>query len=223
MEKEKEIEKKPYVYATPEPSLVQEPVASYGALDLDVYKRYTYADYLTWMDDKRRELIDGFFHLMSAPKRRHAFTSLNLGMLIGDFIKKNKGKCRIYLAPFDVRLPLYESIDNDKVYDVFQPDISVICDLSKLDENGCIGAPDLVVEITSPSTKVYDWNRKFVRYEKAGVREYWIVDPQAKTTNVFILQPDGAYDEGTEYDSNQKAPVFIFEGLEIDLSEIFED
>ena len=221
---EKETEKtKTYEYADKEPIVVQEPVAMYGALHLDVTKRYTYADYLTWMDDLRRELIDGFFHLMSAPKSRHALTSSKLHLQIGNYVQKNKGKCRVFYAPFDVRLPLYGSTDDDKVYDVVQPDICVICDLSKVDENGCIGAPDLIVEILSPSSFKYDWNRKFNRYEKAGVREYWIIDPKAKTTHVFILQPNGEYDMGTAYECNQKAPVFIFEGLEIDLSEIFED
>ena len=192
MEKEKEIDrKKPYEYATTEPIVVQDPTATYGAFNLDAYKRYTYADYLTWIDDKRRELIDGFFHLMSAPKRRHAFTLSELSYQLTAIIKKNQGKCRIYLAPFDVRLPLYGSTDDDQVYDVVQPDICVICDLSKLDERGCIGAPDLIVEILSPTSFKYDWNRKFNRYEKAGVREYWIIDPKAKTTHVFILQSDG--------------------------------
>jgi Uma2 family endonuclease len=99
----------------------------------------------------------------------------------------------------------------------------VVCDLSKLDDRGCLGAPDLIIEILSPSTLKRDWNYKFNLYEKAGVREYWIVDPKAKMATVFLLQPDGDYDMGTIYESNQKVPVAIFEGLEIDLSEVFED
>jgi Uma2 family endonuclease len=106
---------------------------------------------------------------------------------------------------------------------VVQPDICVICDLSKLDDKGCIGAPDLIVEVLSPSTLKYDWNYKFNLYEAAGVTEYWIVDPKTKTANVFLLQPDGKYDLGTVYDCGQKAPVHIFEGLEIDLNELFEE
>ena len=104
-----------------------------------------------------------------------------------------------------------------------QPDICVICDLSKLDDRGCIGAPDLIVEVLSPSTTKYDWYYKFGLYEKAGVREYWIVNPKSKIVNVFILQPDGQYDIGTEYDCGQKAPVHIFEGLAIDLNDLFEE
>ena len=219
MEKEKST---PYKTTPPEPDVVNEPVAMYG-LQLDAYKRYTYADYLTWLDDKRREIIDGFYHLMSAPLRRHAHVISTLNTRIFNFIEQNQGKCRTYVAPFDVRLPLHGSTDDDKVYDVLQPDICVICDLSKLDERGCIGAPDLVVEVLSPSSMKYDWNRKFNRYEAAGVREYWIVDPETKRATVFILQSNGEYDMGVTYKNDQKIPVFIFEGLEIDLSTLFED
>jgi Uma2 family endonuclease len=104
-----------------------------------------------------------------------------------------------------------------------QPDICVVCDLTKLDGKGCIGAPDLIVEILSPSSLQKDCNKKFNLYEKAGVREYWIVDPIAKLIHVFLLQPNGKYDDGTIYECGQKAPVHIFEGLEIDLDELFDD
>ena len=221
-----EIEKektKPYESSAVEQNIVEEPFVMYGTLNLDMSKRYTYADYLTWLDDKRRELIDGFIHLMSAPMRRHAHVSAKISIRIGTFIEKRKGKCRIYYAPFDVRLPLNGSKDDEKIYDVVQPDICVICDLTKLDERGCVGAPDLIVEVLSPSTMKYDWNYKFNLYEKAGVREYWIVDPKAKTAIVFLLQADGQYDMGTVYEGDQKAPVTIFDGLEIELNDIFED
>ena len=213
---------KSYEPPSTKPTIVEEPFVMYGTLDLDESKRYTYADYLTWLDDKRRELINGFIHLMSAPNELHARISSNWGFGARIFIQKKKGKCRVYHAPFDVRLPLKNETADDKIYDVVQPDICVICDLSKLDEKGCIGAPDLIVEVLSPSTLKYDWNYKFNLYEAAGVREYWIVDPKAKAVNVFLLQPDGKYDLGTVYEYNQKAPVHIFKGLEIDLNELFE-
>ena len=214
---------KSYEMTSTKAFVVKEPPAMYGTLDLDPSKRYTYADYLTWLDDKRRELINGFIHLMSAPIRRHARITSKIYSRFSNFIENNKGKCHVYFAPFDVRLPLHGSNDDDKVYNVVQPDICVICDLSKLDDKGCIGAPDLIVEVTSPSTLRRDWNYKLTLYETAGVREYWIVNPKTKLINAFILQSDGNYDDGTEYESNQKAPVFIFKGLEIDLNEIFED
>ena len=213
---------KPYDATPPQTNIVEEPFVMYGTLNLDESKRYTYADYLTWLDDKRRELINGFIHLMSAPNEIHARISYNWSLLTGIFVRKRKGKCRIYHAPFDVRLPLDNETADDKIYDVVQPDLCVICDLTKLDDKGCIGAPDLVVEVLSPSTLKYDWNYKFNLYEAAGVREYWIVDPKAKLVNVFLLQPDGKYDLGTVYECNQKAPVHIFEGLEIELNELFE-
>jgi len=214
---------KPYELSAEKPSaVVNEPFVMYGTLNLDESKRYTYADYLTWLDDKRRELINGFIHLMSAPMRRHGRISVKLSSWINTFIENKKVKCHVYHAPFDVRLPKNNETADNKIFDVVQPDICVICDLSKLDEKGCIGAPDLVVEVLSPSTLKYDWNYKFNLYEAAGVREYWIVDPNAKVVNVFLLQSDGKYDLGTIYACNQKAPVHIFDGLEIDLNELFE-
>jgi len=213
---------KPYKLPSTEPSIIEEPFVMYGTLDLDMSKRYTYADYLTWLDDKRRELIDGFIHLMSAPMRNHARISGKLYSRFDIFIDKQKGGCHVYHAPFDVRFPTNKEEGNNKIYNVVQPDICIICDLSKLDDKGCIGAPDLIVEVLSPSTLKYDWNYKFNLYEAAGVREYWIVDPKGKVVNVFLLQPDGKYDLGTVYECNQKAPVHIFEGLEIDLNELFE-
>ena len=219
--------KKMKMYEYPEaedtkPNIVEEPFVMYGTLDLDESKRYTYADYLTWLDDRRMELFNGFIHLMSAPMRLHAQISQKLNRAIDRFIEKKKGKCHIYYAPFDVRLPKRNETEDDKIYNVVQPDICVVCDLSKLDDKGCIGAPDLIVEVLSPSTVKTDWVYKFNLYETTGVREYWIVDPKAKTINIFLLQPDGKYDLGTVYECNQKAPVHIFEGLEIDLNELFE-
>ena len=207
------------------PKVVEEPFMPLPALDLDLTKRYTYADYLTWFDDVPRELINGFIYVMSAPIRVHAQISAVLFAYLMTFVlkKKKRHKCYIYHAPFDVRLPIEGSIEDDQIYNVIQPDICVVCDVTKLDKRGCIGAPDLIVEVISPSSTKKDWNFKFNLYEKAGVREYWIVSPKAKTVNVFLLQPDGKYDWGTEYDCDQKAPVHIFEGLEIDLNELFEE
>ena len=189
---------------------------------LDLNKRYSYADYLNWADNKRREIINGFVHLMAGPSEFHARLTSTLNILMGMMVRSRKGKCRIYHAPFDVRLPLNGSNEEGEIFDVVQPDLCVVCDLSKIDKNGIIGAPDLIVEVLSLSTQKYDWNYKFNLYEKAGVREYWIVDPKAKIVNVFLLQSDGTYDKGAFYECNQKVPVFIFEGLEIDLSELFE-
>jgi len=190
-------------------------------LTLDLNRRYTYADYLTWFDDVRRELIDGFINLMTAPRSKHAEVSYNISWYLGAVLKKNKGQCKIYAAPFDVRLPKNGETENDKIYTVVQPDICVICDLSKIDEAGCCGAPDMIVEILSPSTLKRDMNDKFLLYEKAGVKEYWVVHPNDKTIHAFKLQDNGKYDNGTLYERKGKVPVAVFDGYLIDLDDIF--
>jgi Uma2 family endonuclease len=202
------------------PLEVQEPPIGYTA------KRYSYADYLTWTDDKMREIIDGVVYLFAAPVREHAEAIAPLFARAWWYIRKRKGKCKIYTAPFDVRLPTNGETDNDKIFNVVQPDICVICDRSKLDKDGCIGAPDLIVEVISPSTGKRDLNQKFNLYEKAGVKEYWVVYPKIKAVCVYILQEDGKYDEGTTYDfirGKSKVPVKTLAGLVIDLEELFEE
>jgi Uma2 family endonuclease len=221
--KEPKPKKLNYKFKEEKPTIVEEPFIKYPALHLDETKRYTYADYLLWIDEKRRELFDGFIHLMSAPSTLHARITYLIGLFMGVFVRTNNGKCQIFHAPFDVRLPRNNETADDKIFDVVQPDICVICDLTKIDARGCIGAPDLIVEVLSPSTSKKDWTKKFNLYETHGVREYWIVDPNARAVHIFLLQPDGKYDEGTIYECDQIAPVHIFEGLEIDLKELFRD
>ncbi|MDR1897964.1 MAG: Uma2 family endonuclease [Prevotellaceae bacterium] len=189
---------------------------------LDSNRRYTYADYLTWLDDQRRELIDGFVRMMSpAPGRIHQEIIYNFTQILGKNIDKYKGGCKVYVPPFDVRLPKNGETANDKIYTVVQPDLCVGCDLSKLDDNGCLGAPDLVIEIQSPSTAQYDLTRKFDLYEASGVREYWVVYPSG-SVKAFILQLDGKYSNGILYNKGQKMPVHIFNGLGINVDEIFK-
>jgi Uma2 family endonuclease len=191
-------------------------------LSLDLNKRYTYADYLTWLDDKRRELVDGFINMMSAPTSQHQEVHANLIGEFRSFIKKNRGKCKVFSAPFDVRLPKNGEKEDGLIYTVVQPDICIVCDLSKIDQRGCLGAPDFIAEIQSPATAKYDLNEKFRLYETAGVREYWVVFPYDKNESIlqFILQSDGKYDKGTLYETG-KIPVNIFDGIEIDLNDIF--
>jgi len=203
-----------------EPLVAIEPPIAYAPC------RYSYADYLTWTDDKMREIIDGVVYLFAAPLREHATAIISFLHRALPFVKRRKGKCKIYTAPFDVRLPIDDETANDKIYNVVQPDICVICDPAKLDKNGCIGAPDLVVEVISPSTNKRDLNEKFNLYEKAGVKEYWVVFPKDKAVTVFLLQPDGKYDDGITYEIDRgttKVPVQTLEGLVIDLEELFED
>ena len=188
---------------------------------LDMKKRYSYADYLTWADDKMRELIDGFIKIMSpAPSTIHQRTSVKLITRLSITIEKNKGKCEVFVAPFDVRLPQNGEKTDEQIYNVVQPDICVVCDPSKIDERGCVGAPDLIIEIQSFSTAKYDLTQKFNLYESSGVREYWVVYPYEKGIEVFLLQPNGKYNEGTKYDKG-KIPIHIFDGSEIDFKDIF--
>ena len=213
---------KPYLPKEPLGSyVVKEPPAEYELLNPN---RYTYADYLSWIDEQRREIINGVvYKLMSAPSQFHAAISSNLLAIFKWFVEKRKGECRVYHAPFDVRLPKNGETANERIDTVVQPDICVICDKSKLDEAGCIGAPDLIVEVQSPSTAKRDLREKFDLYEQSGVKEYWVVYPAVLGLTVYILQENGKYDEGTTYEYSGKVPVGIFDGLEIDLKELFEN
>jgi len=217
------MEKKVKPYKTEESQevyVVKEPPIEYG---ISGPHHYTYADYLSWIGEQRRELINGVAYLFSAPTRFHAQISSKLLAWFYRFIENRKRKCQIYHAPFDVRLPKKGETANEKIDTVVQPDICVVCDPNKLDDAGCIGAPDLIVEVQSPSTAQRDLREKFDLYEQSGVREYWIVYPGDKGLTVYLLQEDGKYDKGTTYVFSGKVPVGIFDGLEIDLKELFEN
>ena len=189
--------------------------------ELDLNKRYTYADYLTWMDEVRRELFEGFVKLLPAPRPAHAEISYNITGNLWSLLKKHKGKCKVFYAPFDVRLPKNGETANEKIYTVVQPDICVICDLSKIDKRGCCGAPDMIIEILSPSTGRRDLSDKFSLYQESGVKEYWIVYPDSQAITVFLLQDDGKYDAGSVYEFEGQVPVHIFDDSPIDLDDIF--
>lgn len=190
---------------------------------LDQNKRYTYADYLTWLDDKRRELLDGFIRLMSpAPTTAHAQVSRKIFVSFVNYIENNNGHCQAFTAPFDVRFPKKpDEVADNKIYTVVQPDICVVCDESKIDERGCLGAPDMVVEILSMSSQKYDLNDKFNLYEATGVKEYWVVSPMDKAVNVFILQDDGKFDRGTVYEKEMEISVKTLSGLSFNTAKIF--
>ena len=181
---------------------------------VDYNKRYTYSDYVKWDDDKRWELIDGVPYLMSAPSRQHQKLLGNLYIQFRPFLKGKK--CKVYFAPFDVRLNA-DTFDNT----VVQPDLIVICNHEILNNAGCAGSPDLVVEILSPSTSRYDRTLKFDIYLKAGIREYWIIDPEAKTLAVNQLS-NGSYITHL-YTNEDTVPAHVLEGLSINLAEVFEE
>src|SRR5271154_5459177 len=153
--------------------------------DLDLSKTYTYADYLKWTFDERLELIKGkIFKMSPAPGSVHQRLSFRLTLWMGTYLKGKS--CELFAAPFDVRLPRVSQEDG-KVITVVQPDICVICDRSKIDDKGCLGAPDIVVEILSPGNNKKELQNKYEVYEEAGVLEYWIIHPLEKTFFKYIL------------------------------------
>ena len=176
-------------------------------------KCYTYADYCNWDDGGRWELIDGVAYAMApAPSLQHQGVLVELLYKLRSFLE---GKpCRVFVAPFDVRL----NADTDDDI-VVQPDIAIVCDSSKLDEKGCVGAPDMVIEVISPSSLRHDKLVKFQLYQKYGVREYWVVDPDNKMVTVHILD-NGKYDI-TVYGDENTVPARVLEGCKVNLREVF--
>ena len=194
-------------------SLVKEPDLSYG--------KYTYADYLTWEMEEMVELIKGkvFKKAAAAPRRIHQWLTGNLHTELNLFLK---GKiCQAYIAPFDVRLPVNSKKD-DKIYTVVQPDICVVCDMEKLDERGCIGAPDLIVEVLSPGNKQTALQHKYEVYEVSGVKEYWLVDPEGQTLLIYNLV-HGKYHASRLMTSGDIAKSSVIEGFELDLGVFFAE
>ena len=187
--------------------------------DLDLDKVYTYADYFKWQFEERVELIKGkIFKMSPAPNRRHQSISSFIHVKIYNFLSGKK--CEVYSAPFDVRIPRKSKEDKD-IVTVLQPDICVVCDRSKLDDRGCIGAPDIVVEILSPSNNKKDLKNKYEVYEESGVKEYWVVSPQDRTFLVYTLvadkyQPSRLMVEGDVFKS------LVLESFSLDINELFE-
>ena len=155
-------------------------ITSLNQLDL-VNGIYSYADYLVWKIKERVELLKGKILEMSAPSPIHQEISGNLQGALFVFLKNSK--CKLYTAPFDVRFP---QKGESQVYTVVQPDLCVVCDLEKIDSKGCVGAPDLVVEILSPGNSKKEMKSKFALYQEEGVREYWIVDPERELVFVYV-------------------------------------
>ncbi len=182
-------------------------------------RSFTYADYCSWPDEERWELIDGIAYDMTpAPSRLHAVLLRELTYIFRRFLE---GKpCEVFSAPFDVRLPK-ENEPDDEVKTVVQPDILVVCDGTKLDDKGCRGAPDLVIEILSPSTASKDCIKKRALYEKHGVREFWLVDPSNRVVTVYSLGADGLFGKPAIHAAEDTVQVALFTDLKIDLAGVF--
>ena len=184
-------------------------------------EKYDYADYQEWPDHERWELIDGIAYDMSpAPSRKHQKILGELHRQISTFLLDKT--CDVYMAPFDVRFPEPDEKE-EQIKTVLQPDISVICDPAKLDEKGCLGSPDLIIEIVSPATVQKDMREKLFIYEKFGVKEYWIIHPVDEILMVFKLLPGNKYGRPDIFSSLEQVKVGILPDLTIHLATVFKD
>uniref|UniRef100_A0A7C5V2Q0 Uma2 family endonuclease n=1 Tax=Caldicellulosiruptor owensensis TaxID=55205 RepID=A0A7C5V2Q0_9FIRM len=191
-------------------------------MEARIPKIYTYADYLQLPQDARVELIDGIIYDMSpAPSRVHQKIVSELTITIGSYLRQNKKPCEIYTAPFDVVL-IEEGHDEKQATNVVQPDISIICDKKKLTERGCVGAPEMVIEVVSENNPAHDYIRKLNLYTQFGVKEYWIVNPYEQNIFVYVYRPETGYSYPKVYTFNDKIKVSLFEDLMIDFSQIKE-
>jgi Uma2 family endonuclease len=182
---------------------------------------YTYKDYLEWPEEDRWELIEGVAHAMTpSPSRSHQKISVALVKKISQYLEGKK--CEVYHAPFDVRLPEGDE-EEGAIKTVVQPDIVVICDPTKLDEKGCKGSPDWIMEILSPSSASVDHITKLALYEKNRVPEYWILHPTDKIVMVYRLLPDGKFGRAEIYSEEERIKTGLFDDLFVDLKEIFKD
>ncbi len=183
---------------------------------------YTYADYLTWKFEETVEIIKGRIFPMAAPSRKHQEISRELNGVFYENFKNHT--CRFYAAPFDVRLYDKRKSNqvNKDVFSVIQPDICIVCDLEKLDDKGCLGAPDLVVEILSPGNSSKEMKTKKLLYEENAIREYWIFDPEHENVFQFHLTDEGVFSPATIYVLEDTLKCIIFPNLHINLKEVFK-
>lgn len=184
--------------------------------DLDLTKTYTYSDYLLWQFSERVELIKGFISKMSpAPSSNHQKISQNINKYFLNLF--NNHPCNVFVAPFDVRLPI-KSAKKDTT--VVQPDICIICDEDKIDDKGCNGAPDLIVEILSPKNSKHDVDTKFNLYQESGVKEYWMVEPEARIVLVYSLIND-EYSGLKPFSEGEIIKSLLFPEMKIAVEDVF--
>lgn len=189
-------------------------ISEKGAENMPLPKEhiYTTKDIYELPEGQRAELIDGTIYDMAPPSRLHQKISTRLASIIDRYISDNNGKCEVYAAPFAVFLN-----EDDKNY--VEPDVSVVCDPNKLDDKGCNGAPDWIIEIVSPSSQRMDYMTKLFKYRTAGVREYWIVDP---AQNKVLVYSFGVPEDFMQYSFDEEIPVGIYPGFKINIAELLK-
>ena len=184
-------------------------------------QHFTYQDYRQWPDDERWELIDGVAYSMGSPTTTHQTISMELSLAFGQFLK---GKpCRIFAAPFDVLFARLNEQDEDDVDTIVQPDLLVVCDPTKIRAKYVWGAPDLVVEILSPSTSRKDQHEKYALYERSGVKEYWVIDPTGQWVQQYVLGADGHYAPEVTWVKTGTLVSTALPGFELDIGSIWGD
>ena len=184
----------------------------------DASLTYTYADYLKWKFEERLELFRGKIFKLAAPNTKHQELIRNILLPFGNFLHRKN--CQVFVAPFDVRLPVQNKKRDDEITTVVQPDLCVVCDHSKLDERGCIGAPDIVIEILSPGNNKKEVQDKFELYEEAGVKEYWVVIPPTENIIIYTLK-NGKYIGSKPFAPGEIITSSVLPTLIIDVKEIF--
>lgn len=180
--------------------------------------RFTFADYCTWSENKRIELLEGEPVIMAPPSRIHQEISMELSRQLSNYLEGKQ--CKVYAAPFSVRLFATADDTPESVQTVFEPDITVICDQNKMDHYGCKGAPEMIIEILSPITARHDRLVKFGQYQKAGVLEYWIVSPEEESVQVFLLN-NGQLLLHEVYGKTEVAKVNTLDDCFIELKKVF--
>ncbi|TDG36549.1 Uma2 family endonuclease [Pedobacter changchengzhani] len=187
--------------------------------DIDASLSYSYANYLNWLFDDRIELIKGkIFKMSPAPSRVHQKISFAISLAFGKFLEQKK--CDVYCAPFDVRFPKESKADKD-VFTVLQPDICVVCNKNKLDDRGCIGAPDIIVEILSPGNTKMELLHKYKVYEEFGVKEYWVVSQSDQNILIYTLNGLGKFEPSKQFTLSEKITSSVLPGFELKLDDVF--
>ncbi len=184
----------------------------------DASLTYTYADYLQWKFEERLELFRGKIFKLAAPNTMHQKIAGKLYLRIGNFLEKQK--CQVFIAPFDVRLPVKNKKKDHEITTVVQPDLCIVCDETKIDDRGCCGAPDVIVEILSPGNSKKEVQNKFELYEEAGVAEYWIINPSEENLIIYTLQ-NSRYTGSKPYAPGEIISSNNIPGFKITVADIF--